>query len=172
MERAIESDQTPNMFFLHYRLPDLTVQNVFLIPHFAFSLSCVQKRNALSPKAQRRGYVGCYFALDQIPSDARIGIVENGKPSQPSSVRSAYDRLRPLERLKVEQRGWTLDVLQVVTSLRKKEFVLSDVYAHDSELAKLHPNNSHIHDKIRQQLQVLRDMGLLEFLGGGSYRLI
>jgi hypothetical protein len=28
-----------------------------------------------------------------------------------------------------------------------------------------------VRDEIRQQLQVLRDVGLLEFLGGGSYRL-
>jgi len=34
--------------------------------------------------------------------------------------------------------------------------------------ADCHP---HILDKIRQQLQVLRDLGLLEFLGSGSYRL-
>jgi len=31
--------------------------------------------------------------------------------------------------------------------------------------------NAHVRDKIRQQLQVLRDLGLLEFLGSGSYRL-
>ncbi|PYT59657.1 MAG: hypothetical protein DMG35_13855 [Acidobacteria bacterium] len=39
----------------------------------------------------------------------------------------------------------------------------------------LAPPNSkkctHVHDKIRQQLQVLRNMGLLEFLGSGSYGL-
>jgi hypothetical protein len=28
-------------------------------------------------------------------------------------------------------------------------------------LEKLHPDNRHIRDKIRQQLQVLRDMGFL-----------
>jgi len=28
-----------------------------------------------------------------------------------------------------------------------------------------------VRDKIRQQLQLLRDLGLLEFLGGGDYRL-
>jgi type II restriction enzyme len=38
-------------------------------------------------------------------------------------------------------------------------------------LAKLHPANRNIRPKIRQQLQVLRDMGLVEFLGGGEYRL-
>ena len=33
------------------------------------------------------------------------------------------------------------------------------------------PNNAHVRDKIRQRLQVLRDLGLLEFLAPGSYRL-
>jgi type II restriction enzyme len=37
-------------------------------------------------------------------------------------------------------------------------------------LAKLHPNNAHVRDKIRQQLQILRDIGLLDFLGSGSPR--
>ncbi len=39
-------------------------------------------------------------------------------------------------------------------------------------LAELHPQNHHILDKIRQQLQVLRDLNLLEFLGSGCYRLL
>jgi len=73
--------------------------------------------------------------------------------------------------LKVEKRGWTLDVLQVVQSLNKPEFSLHDVYAHADALAKLHPANRNIQPKIRQQLQVLRDMGLVEFLGRGLYRL-
>jgi type II restriction enzyme len=50
-------------------------------------------------------------------------------------------------------------------------FTLADVYAHVGSLAKLHLNNRHVRDKIRQQLQVLRDLGLLTFLGSGSYRL-
>ncbi len=52
------------------------------------------------------------------------------------------------------------------------EFTLADVYAHAGSLAKLHPNNRHVRDKIRQQLQVLRYLGLLAFLGDGNYRLI
>jgi type II restriction enzyme len=58
-----------------------------------------------------------------------------------------------------------------VQSLGKLEFTLADVYAHADKLAKLHPNNTHVRDKIRQQLQVLRDLGLLQFFGSGSYRL-
>ncbi len=55
-------------------------------------------------------------------------------------MRASYDRLRPLEKLQVEKRGWTLDVLQVVQSLGKLEFTLADVYAHAGALAKLHPS--------------------------------
>jgi type II restriction enzyme len=91
-------------------------------------------------------------------------------PQTWQQVRASYNRLRPLEKLQVEKRGWTLDVLQVVQSLGKLEFTLADVYAHADTLAKLHPNNAHVRDKTRQQLQVLRDLGLLTFLGSGSPR--
>ncbi len=47
----------------------------------------------------------------------------------------------------------------------------SYVYAHAGSLAKRHPQNRHVQPKIRQQLQELRDMGLVEFPGGGDYRL-
>ena len=171
MHRAITSDQTPNLFLLHYKLPQRTVESVLLIPRFAFSLSCVEKRNALSSTARRSAYVGCYFVLDRIPSDARIPIVQNARPVSSSQVRKAYDKIRSLETLKVEKRGWTLDVLNAIHSLKKKEFSLTDAYSLEPELFKLHPANRHVRPKIRQQLQVLRDLGLLHFLGNGCYRL-
>ncbi len=105
-----------------------------------------------------------------IALDARISAIESGKPAAPADVRAQYARIRPLEALKAEQRGWTLDVLNVVRSLGKAEFSLADVYGFEGELARLHPKNRHVRDKIRQQLQILRDLGLLQFLGGGDYR--
>jgi type II restriction enzyme len=78
--------------------------------------------------------------------------------------------LRPLEKLKVEARGWTLDVLNVVRGLGRREFTLAEVYAQEAALARLHPENRNVRPKIRQQLQVLRDLGLVEFLGHGRYR--
>jgi type II restriction enzyme len=172
MHRAIVSDETPNLFLLHYQLPKLTVENVLLIPRFAFTLSFLEKRKPLSPNARRAGWVGCNFLLDRIPADARIPVVLDGEPVSSSKVRKAYSKLRPLEKLNVQKRGWTLDVLQIIKALNKKEFTLSEVYDLEDQLAALHPNNAHVRDKIRQQLQVLRDMNLLEFLGSGSYRLI
>ncbi|PYT50880.1 MAG: hypothetical protein DMG44_05085 [Acidobacteria bacterium] len=128
-------------------------------------------RASRSPTARRAGWVGCNILLDKIPVHARISVVNEGTPQTSQQVRASYNRLRPLEKLQVEKRGWTLDVLQVVQTLDKMEFTLADVYGHADALAKLHPNNAHVRDKIRQQLQVLRDLGLLEFLGSGSYRL-
>lgn len=171
MHRAIVSDETPNLFLLHYQLPKLTVENVLLIPHFAFTLSLLEKRKPLSANARRAGWVGCNFLLDRIPSEARIPIVQDGQLVSPARVRTAYKKLRPLEKLNVQKRGWTLDVLQVVKKFNKKEFTLPEVYDHEDALAELHPNNAHIRAKIRQQLQILRDLGLLTFLGDGSYRL-
>ena len=110
--------------------------------------------------------------LDKIPAHARIPVIEEENVRPKQAVREDYERLRPLEGLNVQKRGWTLDVLQVVQSLNNKEFLLADVYAHAEALAKLHPKNAHVRDKIRQQLQVQRDLGLVEFLGSGSYCLV
>ncbi|MGB8324728.1 MAG: DpnI domain-containing protein [Candidatus Acidiferrum sp.] len=123
-----------------------------------------------TPTARRAGWIGCNILLDKIPADARIPIIDAGSPCPVKEVRRAYERLRPLEKLKVEKRGSTLDVLDIVRSLGKQTFDLSERYTFERELAKLHPQNHHIRHKIRQQLRVLRDLGLLDFLGGGSYR--
>jgi type II restriction enzyme len=171
MKRAILEDRTPNLFVLQYDLDAWAVRTVLLVPHFAFALSALERRKPLAATARRAGWVGYNILLDKIPVHARISVVSEGTPLTPREVRSSYNRLRPLEKLQVERRGWTLDVLQVVQSLGKMEFTLADVYAHAGVLAKLHPNNAHVRDKIRQQLQILRDMGLVEFLGGGEYRL-
>ncbi len=61
-------------------------------------------------------------------------------------------------------------MLNVVRPLNKNEIALRDVYAFAPHLEKLHPDNRHVRDKIRQQLQVLRDLGFVEFLGRGCYR--
>jgi type II restriction enzyme len=162
-------DRTPNLYALHYGLSEWAVANVILIPRFAFPLSAIEKRKPLAQTARRAGWVGCNILLHAIPPDARIKIVSDGKPVAPTAVREQNARLRPLAKIKSEQSGWTLDVLNVVRSLGKSEFDLADVYKSDAKLAKLHPANRHVRDKIRQQLQILRDLGLLEFLGGGEY---
>lgn len=41
-------------------------------------------------------------------------------------------------------------------------FTNDDIYVFEPDLARLYPDNHHIQPKIRQQLQVLRDRGLLK----------
>lgn len=64
-----------------------------------------------------------------------------------------------------------LDVMRCVEKVGKREFTLSDMYAFEHELGMLYPDNKHIKDKIRQQLQTLRDKGYLDFVSRGNYRL-
>jgi type II restriction enzyme len=170
MKRAIATNRTPNLFVLQYDREQWHVQNLILVPRFAFSLSALECRKPLGPTARRAGWVGCNILLDQIPRDAKIPIVASGHAMNATDVRRQYVRLRPLEDLTIEKRGWTLDVLKVVRAIGKEHFSLAEVYASEDSLSQLHPRNRHLRDKIRQQLQVLRDIGLLEFLGQGQYR--
>lgn len=71
----------------------------------------------------------------------------------------------------VNLRGWILDVMNCIDRLNKKEFTLDEIYNFENILSEKHPENKHIKDKIRQQLQFLRDKGYLEFLDRGNYRL-
>lgn len=172
MRQAITENRTPNLFALHYDPMSWRVRNLILVPHFAFSLSSIEKRKPLGPSARRSGWVGCNILLANIPPEGKISVVVDGTPVRPSFVRGHYNRLRPLKTLRLESRGWTLDVLNVVNSLKKAEFSLAEIYGLDGGLQRLHPHNLHVKDKIRQQLQRLRDLGFLEFLGRGKYRLI
>lgn len=172
MIRAIEEDRTPNLVALQYHPEKWHVENVFLIPHFAFTRSMVEKRKPLSATARRAGWVGCNLLLSRISPDVRIDYVRSGVPINPKLIRKRYAALRPLESLAVKKRGWTLDVLNGIRSLGKKEFSLADAYTLEQELQKLHPANRNVQPKIRQQLQELRDLGILKFVKPGYYEFL
>ncbi|MDB6113106.1 MAG: restriction endonuclease DpnI [Lacunisphaera sp.] len=159
---AILGNQTPNFFLLHYQLPEWLVRNLLLIPRFAISPSVIVKRNALSATAQRSQWTGYVLNVRLIPDSAKIPLIIEGSEVNRRDVREQYARIARLETLKPEQRGWTLDVLRCVESLPQATFTNADIYAAEPELAKLYPANHHIQPKIRQQLQVLRDRGMLK----------
>lgn len=171
MMHAIRSDAAPNLLVLHYDRDRWQVRDLLLIPRFALSASCIEKRRPLGPNARRSGWVGCNILLASIPVDARIPLVTAGVPEKASWVRERYARLQPLEGQRHEVRGWMLDVLRFVRKLGTEQFTLADVYSFRNQLAALHPQNLHVEAKIRQQLQRLRDAGLVDFMGGGNYAL-
>lgn len=57
----------------------------------------------------------------------------------------------------------------VYDALPDDEFTNQRVYEYESEFQRHYPENLNIRAKIRQQLQILRDMGLLEHMGPGRW---
>jgi type II restriction enzyme len=192
------------------------VKNLLLVPSFAFPPSAIIKRKPLAATARRAGWVGCNIALNRIAPEARIALVitrSSGRESAPSpsrksresqsrltsaatiivppeEVRAKYKRVKPLENISVTQRGWTLDVLNIVrrlcdrsspamrdesahsipsrlsrfTSAATGIFTTAEVYAFERELEKLHPDNS---DKSRAGRHV-RDNPVKDFVSRGK----
>jgi type II restriction enzyme len=171
MLRAIQTGNAPHLMVLHYARDAWAVMNLLFVPRFVFTRTVLEKRKPLGLHARRAGWIGCNILLTRIPPDARIQIVHEGAATNPGDVRRQYAHLKPLAELKLEKRGWTLDTLNLVRALGKQEFNLSDIYALENQFKSLHPDNRHIRDKIRQQLQILRDLRLLQFLRPGNYRL-
>ncbi len=94
-------------------------------------------------------------------------------PEPPEELADSYRALQNY--VKTLPSIWTDDVhsrvYALVGELGASEFTLEDFNIRfEQELAFLHPKNRHIRPKIRQQLQVLRDRNVLEFLGHGHYR--
>ena len=171
MCEAIREDRTPNLLAMYYDPVAWRVRRLILVPRFAFSEAAIEKRKPLRAGARRAGWIGCNILLGNIPADVKLSVIEDGKPADPENVRRGYARVKPLAAIQPQQRGWTLDVLAAVRSLGKQSFTLAEAYSLEREIAKLHPANRHVRDKIRQQLQLLRDAGLLDFVSRGTYRL-
>jgi predicted Rdx family selenoprotein len=67
---------------------------------------------------------------------------------------------------------WAESLRRVINDVagRGGYFTLQDVYAHERKLASLHPANHRVREKIRQTLQVLRDVGEIDFVdNAGRY---
>jgi type II restriction enzyme len=170
MIAAIRSDNVPNLLVMQYTT-QWQVRNLILVPSFFFTEAAIEKRKPLGETARRAGWVGCNIHLGAIPPEGKVPIVADGVPIDPLRVRQRYRNVRSIGRLEVGLRGWALNVLNSVHQLGSREFKLADVYAFESRLSAIYPNNRNVRAKIRQQLQVLRDLGLIRFLGNGRYSL-
>ncbi|MEM3453501.1 MAG: DpnI domain-containing protein [Candidatus Hadarchaeum sp.] len=169
--KAIYAGTIPNFLFLHYNPKAMVVSNLFAVPKHFISESIIEKRKPLSEKARRHGWIGSNILLGNLPLDARIPIIENGIEMPQKIVRENWKRFTFLREQSVHSRGWLSDVLASIRQLDREIFTLADIYEFEEKLAKLHPANKNIRPKIRQQLQVLRDHGIIEFLGKGKYRI-
>jgi type II restriction enzyme len=167
MLAAVKKNSAPNLLILNYS-PEWIVKSLFLVPSLFFTASVLQRRPPLSAAARRAGWVGCNIILSGVPDEAKISVVKDGTIASPRIVRQKFAEYQSFASLDWELRGWTLDVLQILRQLGDR-FTLRQVYEHELSLARLHPANKNVRAKIRQQLQVLRDLGFLRFIGNGCY---
>ncbi len=170
MIERITSFDHPDFLFMSYTKSDWTVRNLFFVPKHFFTPGMIEKRPPLRPTARRAGWIGCNINLSQIPATGRIPIIENGVKIDKTIVIKRASAANALNTTDILARGWLLDTLMCVEKIGRVSFALSEVYAFEDELALKHPDNHNIRAKIRQQLQVLRDRGILEFTGLGKYR--
>jgi len=75
-----------------------------------------------------------------------------------------------IESIKANLSSWKKDVFECLLEIDSDVFNLEEVYAYKDRLQTLHQDNRNIKPKIRQQLQYLRDIGLIEFIKPGLYK--
>lgn len=163
---------TVSTFCLLQRDANWRVQSLTAIHSSFMELPLIHQRPPLLKSAERAGWIGCDIKLNLLQPDAEIPVIQSGKPLPAAIVRKRFKRFLPLARKPLEVRGWTLLTMKVVRSLGKIQFSLKEMYELEGAFRKAYPDNLHIKDKIRQQLQMLRDMGWLRFDGRGNYTIV
>lgn len=166
---ALLSEKAPNLLCLQY-LANRVVTMVVVPRHF-LTLDKIEKRPPLQLSARRAGWVGCNIRVDLIPPEGRIEMIRDSHVYERTIVRDAYQRCIRLKDIPIEARGWLLAVLAQVHILAKPQFSLAELYSRVPHLETMFPLNNHVKDKVRQQLQRLRDLGFIDFVEPGQYKL-
>jgi phosphatidylserine/phosphatidylglycerophosphate/cardiolipin synthase-like enzyme len=123
--------------------------------------------NELTGKVEKRDIDLVKKILSKIPKTT--------KPKFPSfEIESPEENFDIIENstneIQSTLKGWKSDIFKYADSINNQIFSLSEIYQFESLLKEKYPNNTRITDKIRQQLQFLRNLGLIEFLGNGMYK--
>lgn len=167
MER-LHSTTNPHLIFMIH--DGLRVMNLCFIPGHFFTASCIEARKPLGANARRAGWQGCNIRLDLIPEAGKIYLIRH---AQWVAREAALEQYRLSERMRTDDlrhRGWMMDILRCLDDIPSAQFELSELYAFEDKLSTLHPDNHNIRAKIRQQLQFLRNRGIIEFTSRGQYR--
>lgn len=177
MLERIKAEDAPVLILLRYvrgsfeRAPWLIEQLTAIHPIFLTD-SIVEPRKPLSAHAVRAGWQGCILRVDRIPPEGRISLISSGVVEDRVKVRTVYEYSQRLKSVKPASRGWTALVLRVIRDIGGSELTLSEIYARRKVFEEAYPQNDHIEATIRQQLQVLRDLGYLNFCKRGTYEVV
>lgn len=167
----LAASNNPNLILMNYDLRRLAVTNLLVVPKQFFVREVIEERPPLAPTARRAGWIGCNILLGDIPSSGKIFLVRDGALVSKAAVLEKWRSTLFLRETDAGARGWLIEVMKCVELIGRREFDLEDVYVSEDRLSMLYPGNHNVRPKIRQQLQVLRDQGYLEFVSRGRYRL-
>lgn len=165
----ITSSSNPDLFIMQYN-EKYSIIELTLIPKFFFVPDIIEKRTPLAPTARRAGWVGCNILISKIPQQGKIQIIRNHSFCHAAEVIENYNKIKKLQTANMESRSWMMDVLSCVNQIPTDDFSLQDIYCFTEQLSQKHRHNSNVKAKIRQQLQMLRDKGIIDFTERGHYR--
>jgi type II restriction enzyme len=171
MIERINSIQNPNFFFLTYS-KKMSVENFLIIPKQFFTTEIIVKRKPLSEIARRAGWVGCNIDISNVAEAGKVFLIKDTKLIDKSIVENSFKKTLFLRNKSSDSKGWILDLMTCVDSIKKETFTLEDIYKFEEKLKAKYPSNNFIKDKIRQQLQVLRDKGIIDFVSRDNYKKI
>ena len=171
MISRLNSQNNPNLFFLNYDI-NFSVKNFVIIPKHFFLSDIIEKRKPLPKTAKRAGWVGCNILFSQIPESWKLFYIKNWEIQNKEKIIFDWQKTLFLREKKAEVKWWIIDIIKCIEALNKKEFTLQELYNFEKILKQKYPGNNFIKDKIRQQLQFLRNKNYLEFLWNWRYRLL
>lgn len=175
MKTRLAAANNPSLMVMGYDKSRTCVTDLIVVPAHFFTEAIIEPRKPLSETARRAGWQGCNILIGAVPEAGRISLIRAGQHIPKATVLDQWQSTLFLRETRQTARGWLLAVMNVVEAVvnlgARPEFTLADVYAHEARLSSLYPGNSNVRPKIRQQLQILRDRGWLEFNGRGTYRL-
>ena len=129
-------------FFFLTYTKQWTVNDFLIIPKQFFTPEIIIKRPPLAETARRAGWIGCNIDISKVADAGKVFLIKNSK------------------------------TMNCVDLIKKEQFTLDELYKFEQKLKSKYPKNNFIKDKIRQQLQILRDKGIIEFVGRGNYKKI
>jgi type II restriction enzyme len=169
MIKKIIEHQNPSIFFLNYT-SDNMVKNFFIIPNYFFTPEIIEERKPLSHSARRAGWIGCNILIGKLPESGRIFLIKDNTILDKKEVIKKWGKTIFLKNEELNSRGWLIELMSIIDSVPNKIFKLSDIYNFEQVFKDKFPKNRFVREKIRQQLQVLRDKGFISFIGKGIYQ--
>ena len=176
MTARLQAQNNPNLLVMRYDRRGARVSDLIVVPKQFFTPEVIERRKPTHPKGRANPWVGCNILLGEVPEAGKVALIREGVTLPKAQVLARFRETLFLRAAGTGARGWLIEVLKGAERLGREApsgvFTLDDMYGFEARLAGLYPGDRHVRPKIRQQLQVLRDAGLVVYEGRGRYRLV